>query len=275
MRSNPRSTSGYRDLYEIESPGSSFSKTEVMERNLRYVYFVCCAMTTQIATTTEDERNVTYVYSEKVNEIANAYRNITALSEKHIEQTSPKAKRGRGFFQKVKLLGYCAAALEDHLKGLLTRTTTFEHFFIFPGTKWCGRGNRSVHENDLGPLQGTDRCCRDHDRGAEFIEPLSKKYGIVNKSLWPMMNCQDDQKFYDCLLNDNSPSRMMSACVGTIYFDIMGARCFKKGYAVTCVEPVRRLLHATTCRRFQVDTSTPTWQLSPSKDFLDAYLLKT
>lgn len=230
-------------------------------------------LTTMIVTTTS-EGNVTYVTSKQVKDIAIAYQNITAWHEKQIKQGSFKTKKGPKFFRQLKLLASCAAVLNDHLKSLSSAMMTLDHLFMFPGTKWCGRGNISEHENDLGPLRGTDRCCRDHDYSVEFIEPLSRKYGIMNTRLWPMMKCEDDQKFYNCLLNDNSETKLMSACVGTLYFNILGAQCFKQAYAVTCVEPVRRLLHEPRCRKFKIDTSKPTWQLSHSKNFLDAYLRK-
>lgn len=243
-----------------------------MKRNLPCICFVCCALTTKVVASTS-EGNVTYVTSEQVNEIAAAFRNITAWHEKQIEQASSKTNRGPKVFRQLKLLSSCAAVLNDHIKGL-SSAMDLKNLLIFPGTKWCGRGNISEHENDLGPLRGTDRCCRDHDHAVESIEPHSKKYGIVNTRLWPMTNCADDQKFYDCLLNDDSESHLMSACVGAIYFNILGAECFKQTYTVTCVKYERRLLQERTCREFKIDASKPTWKLSHTKDFLGAYLLK-
>lgn len=243
-----------------------------MTLTLNYVCFVCCALTTKIVTTT-NESSVTYVTSKQVKEIATAYQDIIAWHANQIRQEYSNTKRGPRIFRLLKLFTFCAAVIQDHLRSI-SRLKTLEHLFMFPGTQWCGNGNRSEHEDDLGPLRGTDRCCRDHDHSVEYTQPLSRKHGIVNTRLWPMMKCEDDQKFYDCLLNDNSESKLMSACVGMIYFDFLGTQCFEKAYTVTCVESVRRLLHEPTCRKFKIDTSKPTWKLSDSKSFLDAYLRK-
>jgi hypothetical protein len=36
-------------------------------------------------------------------------------------------------------------------------------YHIF-NTLWCGTGNRSKDNNELGPASKTDACCREHDK---------------------------------------------------------------------------------------------------------------
>ena len=36
----------------------------------------------------------------------------------------------------------------------------FNRIFIFPGTKWCGRGDVAEHWDDLGYHSDVDKCCR-------------------------------------------------------------------------------------------------------------------
>ncbi|XP_077564522.1 phospholipase A2-like [Haemaphysalis longicornis] len=111
-----------------------------------------------------------------------------------------------------------------------------------PRTKWCGKGNISSPQEELGSFRGTDKCCREHDHAVDFIEPRSTKYGIDNTHVWPMYarrrtaNCEDDNVFFHCLLNDQSPSRMASACVGFIYFNVIKLKCFKQTYNITCAD---------------------------------------
>ncbi|XP_065288246.1 uncharacterized protein [Dermacentor albipictus] len=254
----------------IENMGSLFNFIMQAYETADFTYNQ--TLTTKVVASTNED-NMTYVTSEQVKEIAIALRNITVRHENQVKQASSNNNWGPKAFRQLKLLSYCVAVLNDHIKSL-TSARDFKNLLIFPGTKWCGKGNVSEHKNDLGPLRGTDQCCRDHDHAVEFIEPRSKKYGIVNTRLWPMMNCADDQKFYDCLLDDDSDSNLMSACVGTIYFNALGAQCFKQTYTVTCVKYERRLLHERTCRKFKIDASKPTWKLSHAKDFLGAYLVK-
>ncbi|KAI5697809.1 hypothetical protein M8J75_015946 [Diaphorina citri] len=51
---------------------------------------------------------------------------------------------------------------------------------ILPGTKWCGDGNRAKHDDELGSLLKTDRCCRKHDFCFDSILPRQTKYNLTN-----------------------------------------------------------------------------------------------
>lgn len=240
-----------------------------MARSVRCLCLLCSALTANIVAKASEEGAV-YITSQQVNEITKAYRNLTAWYDTQIKEASRKRKRGPRIIREMKLLMTCASVLNGHFKSF-TSPFDLERLLIFPGTKWCGRGNISGHEEDLGRFRGTDMCCREHDLAVDFIKPLSEKYGIKNMHLWPMSNCEDDQKFYTCLLSDDSESSLMSACVGTLYFNILGAQCFKQAYPVACVD-YETIVLQTKCRRFMIDTSRSTWKIFNPNNFLDAYL---
>lgn len=54
--------------------------------------------------------------------------------------------------------------------------------FVFPcaGTKWCGAGDIAKDYDDLGRLNKTDACCREHDHSENYIAAFQKKYGLRN-----------------------------------------------------------------------------------------------
>ncbi|XP_040064814.1 phospholipase A2-like [Ixodes scapularis] len=94
-------------------------------------------------------------------------------------------------------------------------------------TNWCGFGNTSKNNNDLGFFRRTDECCREHDRSLDNIPAFQTKHGITNRNLYTMTNCQDDCKFYNCLLN----LRLLSSLfVGEFFFNIISAKCFAYTY---------------------------------------------
>lgn len=52
---------------------------------------------------------------------------------------------------------------------------------IFPGTKWCGPGDKANDYDDLGILKETDMCCRDHDF-CDSMPAGTSKYGLTNNT---------------------------------------------------------------------------------------------
>ncbi|XP_015124799.1 phospholipase A2 [Diachasma alloeum] len=95
---------------------------------------------------------------------------------------------------------------------------------IYPGTKWCGQGNKARDDNDLGRFKRTDSCCRDHDRCPDKIKGGKSKHGIRNNGSVTILSCQCDDIFFDCLKGVHSKA---SKIVGTLYFDIVKNKCFK------------------------------------------------
>ncbi|XP_011313037.1 phospholipase A2 isoform X2 [Fopius arisanus] len=95
---------------------------------------------------------------------------------------------------------------------------------IYPGTKWCGQGNKAKDENDLGKFKQTDRCCRAHDRCPDKIKGGTSKHGIENNGTVTILSCHCDDIFFDCLKGVRSKA---SKIVGTLYFDIVKNKCFQ------------------------------------------------
>ncbi|XP_017779523.1 PREDICTED: phospholipase A2-like [Nicrophorus vespilloides] len=97
---------------------------------------------------------------------------------------------------------------------------------IFPGTRWCGDGNKAKGFDDLGVFAKTDKCCREHDNCPEGIESKSTKYGLKNDGVFTRSHCDCDTAFYNCLREGYS---LVSKEIGFTYFNILGPQCFKKG----------------------------------------------
>lgn len=70
----------------------------------------------------------------------------------------------------------------------------FSSVLIFPGTKWCGKGDLAKCYEDLGDDQELDACCRDHDCCPFVIPPFSKKLGIFNYRFHSLLHCDCDQR---------------------------------------------------------------------------------
>ncbi|KAB0792605.1 hypothetical protein PPYR_14564 [Photinus pyralis] len=107
-------------------------------------------------------------------------------------------------------------------------------FAIFPGTKWCGAGNISANNEDLGIAADTDKCCRTHDFCNDTIEAGGTRHNLTNDAFYTRLVCDCDYDFYDCLKNVSSK---VSNNVGLIYFNILGTQCFREDYPiVACIK---------------------------------------
>ncbi|XP_046384815.1 phospholipase A2-like [Ischnura elegans] len=128
---------------------------------------------------------------------------------------------------------------------------------IFPGTKWCGDGNISMHEEDYGYFEESDRCCKDHDYCPDFIAGGEMKYGLHNDAFYTRLHCDCDQQFYDCLKKTNF---IVSDEIGFTYFNAIGTKCYRKDFPI-----VRCFKYSTVikrrCRVYELDqTKSPIWQ---------------
>ncbi|XP_029839518.3 uncharacterized protein LOC8035411 [Ixodes scapularis] len=148
----------------------------------------------------------------------------------------------------------------------------FQSLLIFPGTKWCGAGDVANNYDDLGVHKGTDMCCRAHDNSDDNIPALQIKHGITNRNLYTMTNCKDDRQFYNCLLNDSSPS---SVAVGKLFFNVLRIDCFAYTYPKKCVKknPFYVPILTPKCEKYEPDTSAPKeWQIFPPANFIKEYI---
>lgn len=65
---------------------------------------------------------------------------------------------------------------------------------MYPGTKWCGRGNTAKEFHDLGDSVDTDKCCRAHDHCPYTISAFSKKFGMFNYRYYTVSHCDCDER---------------------------------------------------------------------------------
>ena len=73
-------------------------------------------------------------------------------------------------------------------------TFDFNSVLIFPGTKWCGKGDLATCFEDLGDDKELDVCCRDHDCCPYVIPPFSSKFGVFNYRFHSLLHCECDQR---------------------------------------------------------------------------------
>ncbi|KAL6255292.1 hypothetical protein P5V15_013632 [Pogonomyrmex californicus] len=95
---------------------------------------------------------------------------------------------------------------------------------IFPGTVWCGDGDRAKNDSDLGRFKDTDACCRDHDKCQNDLLAGKTKLNLKNNGAYTRSACDCDHKFYECLKRVNS---MFSNGIGKTYFNLLKPQCFR------------------------------------------------
>lgn len=109
----------------------------------------------------------------------------------------------------------------------------FNSVLIFPGTKWCGKGDLARCYEDLGDDQELDMCCRDHDCCPFVIPPFTQKFNMFNYRFHSLLHCDCDQRFRGCLRRSVST---MANMIGKIYFNILGSKCFDFQQIEVCAE---------------------------------------
>lgn len=107
--------------------------------------------------------------------------------------------------------------------------------FMFPGTLWCGTGNRAPTYDSLGMYNKTDMCCREHDHSTDAMSIGSRetKYHLTNWAMFTVTHCSLDKKFHKCL---RQVKNMAAYEVGRGYFNIFNVQCFVIRKRKQCVE---------------------------------------
>ncbi|XP_028269727.1 group 3 secretory phospholipase A2-like [Parambassis ranga] len=105
--------------------------------------------------------------------------------------------------------------------------------WIFPGTLWCGSGNKAIGYEQLGMFESADRCCREHDHCLHIIPAFTVKYGVLNPNFYTVSHCECDQRFRQCLLFANES---VSSMVGYSFFNILRIPCFELEQQKQCTE---------------------------------------
>ena len=73
-------------------------------------------------------------------------------------------------------------------------TMDLSSVLIFPGTKWCGKGDLAQCYEDLGDDQDLDMCCRDHDCCPFVIHPFTTGFNLFNYRFHSLLHCDCDQR---------------------------------------------------------------------------------
>ncbi|KAM9004382.1 protein PROCA1 [Sarcophilus harrisii] len=105
--------------------------------------------------------------------------------------------------------------------------------FTYPGTLWCGAGNNAESYEQLGELEETDRCCREHDQCQQVIHPFTIGYGHHNLRWHTISHCDCDARLKACLRQVNDAA---SRAVGQAFFNVIQVPCFELTYEEQCVE---------------------------------------
>ncbi|XP_067207162.1 phospholipase A2-like [Linepithema humile] len=146
-----------------------------------------------------------------------------------------------------------ARSFNSNINKIRDYTETMKFKLIFPGTLWCGDGDRAKDENDLGKFKKTDACCRAHDNCTSSLMGGEIKLNLHNNGIFTRSACTCDNEFYECLKNANN---ILSKGIGKTYFNILGPQCF------SCVCPENGCNASTSsseckdqCRRYQWNDS--------------------
>ncbi|XP_057333590.1 uncharacterized protein LOC130672843 isoform X2 [Microplitis mediator] len=124
---------------------------------------------------------------------------------------------------------------------------------IFPGTRWCGDGNKARSENDSGLFRTTDVCCKQHDQCPFNIQSGQSFGPLMNNGAFTRSWCTCDQEFYDCLKNANNP---IAREIGHTYFTFLGPQCINYGYPiVSCLERGGKRILQRKCIKYEFDSS--------------------
>lgn len=127
------------------------------------------------------------------------------------------------------------------------RSSLFASFLMYPGTKWCGRGQLAKANDELGEDNELDVCCRDHDLCSPLIHPFNRKFHYFNYRFHAVLHCKCDEEFRRCLQQSLSPNANF---LGKIYFNIMGSKCFVLRDTQVC----KAYTWYGTCAEYKRDT---------------------
>uniref|UniRef100_P0DRM4 Phospholipase A2 LaPLA2-1 n=1 Tax=Liocheles australasiae TaxID=431266 RepID=PA2_LIOAU len=105
-----------------------------------------------------------------------------------------------------------------------SRSSGIHQRLIFPGTKWCGAGDKAANYSDLGSAAETDKCCRAHDH-CDNIAAGETKYGLENSYWFTKLNCKCEESFRNCLA-EAKKKETTAKFVKFSYFNVYGPKCF-------------------------------------------------
>lgn len=105
--------------------------------------------------------------------------------------------------------------------------------YIYPGTKWCGKGDAAESEDDLGEFVEEDKCCRQHDHCERYIESMHTAFYTFNPMPYTVSDCLCDEEFAYCL---KAVDTTVSADIGRLYFTELQVPCLDFDLEDVCTE---------------------------------------
>ncbi|XP_033747321.1 uncharacterized protein LOC117332499 [Pecten maximus] len=169
---------------------------------------------------------VKYIHPNVISEVRQKFANkSTGSGSKFNSGRTTRSAESFAYFNRDE-----AQALPEYHER--RKRSFFNKYLIFPGTKWCGRGQIAKEYDELGDDQEADVCCRDHDCCQDIIPCFSTKYNYFNYRFHAILHCDCDKRFRGCLKQSVSP---MASLIGRIYFNIMGSKCFNVVMEDVCV----------------------------------------
>jgi len=119
---------------------------------------------------------------------------------------------------------------DDEESNILKRT---KRNLIIPGTNWCGVGNVSRDNSEVGEIVSTDKCCREHDHCPHTIGAFSTKYSLFNFRVHTISHCECDDIFRTCL---RMASSTQADVMGSLFFNTLSMKCFIFKRETVCAE---------------------------------------
>ncbi|KAL3856387.1 hypothetical protein ACJMK2_011154 [Sinanodonta woodiana] len=133
--------------------------------------------------------------------------------------------------------------------------------FVMPGTLWCGVGSAATDYDDLGTHRSTDMCCREHDHCDTYLESYQTGFGLYNNGLYTAMDCNCDEKFFNCLKNasenaESNDDKVTASTIGKFFFDTLQRSCLIFDYPPVCTKWLFFI-----CREYTKNLTAPkVWQ---------------
>ncbi|PSN46508.1 Phospholipase A2 [Blattella germanica] len=135
---------------------------------------------------------------------------------------------------------------------------------IYPGTRWCGKGDRASSSKDLGLFIFTDQCCREHDNCPDNMSAHGSKHGLTNTGTFTRSHCDCDERFHSCLKKANT---IVSNELGKAYFNVLRPMCYKKEHPIIRCNMALGIIWKR-CERYELNMEEPeVWQWFDAKEY--------
>ena len=203
---------------------------------------------------------------ERTTEMPRVTRRTSQKSRAELRTTKNPSQNDREENREIRKVTTANSNAIETTTESLTTTAGYDGIpVIFPGTKWCGAGDRAKSYDDLGLHQDTDRCCRAHDLCNDTLAPGETRNELKNTSPFTKLSCKCDHDFYNCLDRINS---VTSNTIGNMYFNVLKRECYNKDFPTTSKCKKYRTFLKLKCLEYEKDTKgKKVYQWVPAKRY--------